>query len=193
MDIQTGGHRGYMSYRNCFLPGNPLNNEQPASKHTLTNIPDGSNLRSTHACSLDISGIPEKANCAHIVLGLAHVSLILNSVLCGAGCNVQYDEDICSVYYNRKLVCKGEGDPQTRLWIFPLQENIRTLPETQMVLTKHMTYNTYAMKSKAALIKYLHQAEFSQPKQTLLKEINNKQLSTCPGFTAHAVQKYLPD
>ena len=49
------------------------------------------------------------------------------------------------------------------------------------------------MTSKVALIKYLHQAAFSQPKQTLLKVINNKQFSTEPRFTARAVQKYLPD
>ena len=59
--------------------------------------------------------------------------------------------------------------------------------------TRHMTYNTYAITSKAALIKYLHQAAFSPPKQTLLKAINNKQFSTWPGLTPRAVQKYLPD
>ena len=34
-----------------------------------------------------------------------------------------------------------------------------------------MEYNTYAMTSKAALAKYLHQTAFIPPKQTLLKAI----------------------
>ena len=59
--------------------------------------------------------------------------------------------------------------------------------------TKHMVYNTYDIKYKVSLIKYLHQAAFSPPKQTLLKATNNKQFSTWPGFTVREVQKYLPD
>ena len=67
-----------------------------------------------------------------------------------------------------------------------------TTIETKMVHTRHIAYNAYDMTSKAALVKYLHQAAFSPPKQTILKAINNKQFSTWPGFTARAVQKYLP-
>ena len=58
---------------------------------------------------------------------------------------------------------------------------------------KYGTCKTYTMKSKAALIKYLHQESFVPPKQILLKAINNKKNSTWPGFTAQEVQKYLPD
>ena len=38
-----------------------------------------------------------------------------------------------------------------------------------------------------------HQAAVSPPKKTLLKAISNKTISTWPGFTKKAVQKYLPD
>ena len=96
------------------------------------------------------------------------------------------------MYYNIKLVWKGGREPQTRFWIQPIQEYNKTLPEIHTGNTKHMAYYSYAVTSKAAIIKELHQAEFSPPKQTLLKEINNKQFSTWPGFTARAVQKYLP-
>jgi hypothetical protein len=49
------------------------------------------------------------------------------------------------------------------------------------------------MTSKEALIKYLHQCLFSPTKRTLLHAIENKQLTTWPGLTTRAVQKYLPD
>ena len=104
-----------------FLPGTPVKNVQPASKYISVNLIDGSKLRSTHTCNIDIAGIPEKANREHIVPGLAHASIISISVLCNAGCKVQYNENICSVYYNRKLVYKVGREPQTRLWILPLQ------------------------------------------------------------------------
>ena len=99
---------------------------------------------------------------------------------------------MCSVYYNNKLVWKGGLEPQTRLWILPLQEYKNTSPETQSLHTKNMAYNAYPMISIAALIKYLHQAAFSPPKQKFLKAINNKQFSIWPGLIARAFQKYLP-
>ena len=49
------------------------------------------------------------------------------------------------------------------------------------------------MTSKASLIQYLHQAEFSLPKATLLKALYNNQFATWPGLTVKAVQKYLPE
>ena len=100
---------------------------------------------------------------------------------------------MCSLYYSNKLVWKGVREPQTRLWVLPLQYCNATSPKIDTRNTRHMACNSFSMTSKAAIIKYLHQAAFSLPKQTLLKAINNKQFSTCPGFTARAVQKYLPD
>ena len=86
------------------LPVTPVNNAKPAIKPISINTPDGSKLRSTHTCNLDIEGIPETAKLAHIVPGLAHLYLFSISILCGAGCKVKYDKNICSVYYNNKLV-----------------------------------------------------------------------------------------
>ena len=53
--------------------------------------------------------------------------------------------------------------------------------------------SAYTMSSKEALIKYLHQCLFCPPKRTLLKAIKNNQLTTWPGLTAKAVERYLPD
>ena len=100
---------------------------------------------------------------------------------------------MCSVYYINKLVWKGRQEPQSRVWILPLRECNTTSTKTETGHTRHMAYNAYAMTLKEALIKYLHQTAFIPLKQTLLKAINSKQISTWPGFTARAVQKYLPD
>ena len=58
---------------------------------------------------------------------------------------------------------------------------------------KEYAANAYQMTSKAALIKYLHQCLFCPPKVTLLKAIRSNQLTTWPGLTTGAVEKYLPD
>ena len=97
------------------LPLILLKNVQPARKPISVNLPYRSKLSSTHTCYLDIAGIPEKANHAHIVPVLSHVSLVSIIFIFNAVCKVQYDEDICSVYYNSKLVWRGGREPQTRL------------------------------------------------------------------------------
>ena len=56
-----------------------------------------------------------------------------------------------------------------------------------------MAANAYAMTSKELLIRYLHQCLFSPTKKTLVKAIENNQLTTWPGLTADAVRKHLPD
>ena len=56
-----------------------------------------------------------------------------------------------------------------------------------------MEANAYVMTSKEALIRYLHQCLFSPTKKTLVKAIENNQLTTWPGLTAEAVRKHLPD
>ena len=76
---------------NFLVPGTPVHNVQPDSKPISINLLDRYKLRSTHTCNLYILGIPEKAKRAHIVPGLYHASLISTSVLCDAGCKVQYD------------------------------------------------------------------------------------------------------
>ena len=57
---------------------------------------------------------------------------------------------------------------------------------------KHITANAYAMTSKEALIRYPHQCLFIPTKRTLVKAIENKQLTTWPVLTTKAVQKHIP-
>ena len=70
---------------NLVLPGTPVKNFQPVIKPISINLPEGSKLRSTYTCNLDIEGISEIAKLANIVPGLEHTYLISISVLCGAG------------------------------------------------------------------------------------------------------------
>ena len=89
------------------LSGTPVKNVQPSGTPFSINLPDGTKLNPTHPSNLDIAGIPEDAKRAHDVPVIAHASLISISVLCDAGCKIQYDEDIFSVYSNNKLLQKG--------------------------------------------------------------------------------------
>ena len=133
---------------------------------------------------------------AHIVPGLAPTSLVSIKILCDAGCEVNYNGKECFVYYKNKLVWKRRREVLTKLWVLPLSPTTKPehMPFRQPAL-HHQEYaaNTYQMTSKAALIKYLHQCLFCPPKRTLLKAINNNQLTTWLGLTTAAVEEYLPD
>ena len=176
------------------LPGAPVLDVQPAKKPLIINLPDGEVIKSTHTCRLNLPWLPEEATRAHIVPGLAHTSLVSIKVLCDAGCEVNYNGMNCLVYYKNKLVWKGSREPSTKLWVLPLAPN--TKPEHrpyQIPDNEEYAANAYQMTSKAALIKYLHQCLFCPPKSTLIKAIKNSQLTTWPGLTAEAVEKYLPN
>ena len=58
---------------------------------------------------------------------------------------------------------------------------------------EHISANAYAMTRKESLIRYLHQCLFSPTKKTLVKAIENNQLTTWPGLSSYAVRKHLPD
>ena len=49
-----------------------------------------------------------------------------------------------------------------------------------------MAVSAYAMTSKKALIRYLHQYLFTPTKKTLVKAIENNKLTTWNGLTAEA-------
>ena len=53
--------------------------------------------------------------------------------------------------------------------------------------------NPYAITSKNALIKFLHQCLFRPPKTALIKACENNQFPTWPGLTANAVKNHFTD
>ena len=50
---------------------------------------------------------------AHIVPGLAYLSLLSTKKFCEAGCKAVFDETECRVYYKGKLVLSGGRDKKT--------------------------------------------------------------------------------
>ena len=99
MAVADAGATGHF-----VLPGTPVIDVLPTSNPISINLPDGSVIKSTHTCRINIPWLPESATRAHIVPGLAHTSLISIAVLCDAGCKVTYDDDECKVYFKGKVV-----------------------------------------------------------------------------------------
>ena len=123
-------------------------------------------------------------------------------ILTDAGCKVVYDAHEFRVYFRDKIVWTGGKEPTTGLWVLPISTNgeassqdgnddgsLKLQPRTK----EHMAVNTYAMTSNKSLNRYLHQCLFSPTKKTLVKSIENNQLTTWPGLTAEAVCNHLPE
>ena len=75
---------------------------------------DGGKLESTHKCEIDNPLLPKAARKAHIILGLAHTSLVSINMLIDAGCFVTYGENVI-VYYKEKVVWMGPRENLTGL------------------------------------------------------------------------------
>jgi len=160
------------------IPGAPVINKKIATTPLIINLPDGEQLQSSHTCELNIPWLPRAARNAHILPGLKHTSLISIKVLCDAGCKVSYDDERCKVYFKNKLVWHGGREPTTQLWVLPLCPAQTALPNLHDIVSAeaqiHCANNAFVTTSKAALIRYLHQALFSPTKTTLLKAIRNQ-------------------
>ena len=61
-------------------------------------------IYSTHTCNLDIPWLPHEMTEAHIVPGLAHLSLISAKICFEAGCRVVFDKTECREYYKGDIV-----------------------------------------------------------------------------------------
>ena len=152
-------------------------------------------MKSTHTGNLYLSWLPKLATQAHVVPGISHTSLLYIKMLCNTVCKVSYDKDKCLILYNNKILWQGTREPYTILWILPL--NTRTpldnLPVHTSTSGTQYADNAYQITSKGDLTRYLHRCLFYPPKQTLIKDIQNNQLTTWPGLTTTVVDKYLPD
>ena len=76
----------------------------PTSNPISINLPDGSVIKSTHTCRINIPWLLERATRAYIVPGLAHTSLISIAVLCDVGCKVIHNDDEYKMYFEGKIV-----------------------------------------------------------------------------------------
>ena len=70
-------------------------------------LPDGSKVRSTHKCVLDLPQLPMEARKGHVIPGLASNSLISVVTLCNAGCDITFNKCDVEDKYKGKIVLTG--------------------------------------------------------------------------------------
>jgi hypothetical protein len=115
-----------------------MKNVRPATQPLTINLPDGTMVKSTHICDLEIPGLPHVLE-GHIVPELTVASLVGIQILCKLGCTVVFTDTACYVFYQEKLVLTGYKDPSTDLWVLPItpdaisKAKLRTSQEQDMV------------------------------------------------------------
>ena len=99
-----------------------------ATKPLIVNLPDGRKVKSTHACDINIPGLPVTLT-GHIILDLKTALLIGICPLCKVGCKVVFDNEKCDVVYKGRVILRGYKDPSTDLWTLPItNEGMQTTP-----------------------------------------------------------------
>jgi hypothetical protein len=89
-----------------------LTTKAPANNLTKTDVkitvlqPSGSKMRSTHAINLLLQSLPPEARLAHQLPGLIN-NLLLEAVLCNAGCKVFFHKHGCKVTINGPTILRG--------------------------------------------------------------------------------------
>lgn len=131
--------------------------------------------------------LPKDARHAHVMPGLSGHALVSIAQLCNHGCIVHFDKAQCHIMYKGKRVLTGLRDPRTRLWHILLCPN----PNRQEHLShevphEHSAHNVYETSTQSDLVQYLHQCCFSPTPSTFKQAINNNNLMSFPGLTAHA-------
>ena len=80
----------------------------------------GTIIYSTYTCNLGILWLTHHMIEAHIMLGLAHSSLISTRMFCNAGCKVTFDKGERRVNYKGKLVLTRDRDDTPHMWQLPV-------------------------------------------------------------------------
>ena len=94
----------------------------PAINPISVTLPDGSKVKSTHQCMLDLPDLPMAARNGHIIPGLASNSRLSVVVFCDAKFKVSFNKYGVIVKYNGKTVLRGSKCARTGLWLVPLQQ-----------------------------------------------------------------------
>ena len=126
---------------------------------------------------------------------------------CDRGCKVIHDETEVRVMYKGKLVISRGRDTRTGLWILPItkkdtkQQEKNTahvaldlqMPRTHSAANVSYTAAApvYTLPYKQQQMKYMHQRFYNMPIPTLVKAIQNNQLTGFPCMTVKNVKKYL--
>ena len=140
--------------------GAPVDNIQPADPPIQIKMPNGVLEKSTHTCELRIPGLPKKLREGHIVPGLSHSSLLSIKKLTRGGCIVIFKDDVCEIYYKKKLVLTGRSMGPGDLWIVPI--NGQEQPAAQSTETAQnppqlAAATVYTLPYKQQKMRYMHQ------------------------------------
>ncbi|KAL7426973.1 hypothetical protein ACHAXH_000515 [Discostella pseudostelligera] len=168
-------------------------------------LPDGRSIQSTHTCNLDIPWLRQTATNAHIVPGLIHALLVSTAKLCDAGYTVLFDTLECRDFDGPEIVLKGGRDPTTKLWRLPLHPATKPTTECTANVVIHMPANTHTPTPIGTTcannvhtiphlqnrVKYMHQAFFCLPIQTLLRTANLGFLNNLPFLQPDLIHKHL--
>ena len=84
----------------------PMKNIRPMTNPLNINLPDGTIVKSTHMCDLEIPGLPHVLE-GHIVPELTVASLVGIRILCKLGCTVVFTDTACYVFYQEPLLLMG--------------------------------------------------------------------------------------
>ena len=165
-------------------------NKQITNDGMQVKLPDGTIINSMHTALLNIEQLTLKARRAHLFPDIKH-ALLSTSMLCNEGYMVIFDEDkvyiikdsIVLLHGNRVNISTNEITVQPKLNI------------------KHMKYlggiakfanSAYQLKVKKDLVTYYHKCCFSPVIPTWIRAIENGNICTWPGLTAHDIHKPLP-
>ncbi|KAL7425608.1 hypothetical protein ACHAXH_000191, partial [Discostella pseudostelligera] len=190
MAILDSGATGHF-----LTPNAPVQDKQRTSDPLCITMPDGRIISSTHTCTLDLPHLPNNVRAAHIVPGLAHTSLLSARVFCDAGYNVAYSRQNCTVSDKQNnIVLRGHRDPHTNLWRLPLTTKSPTPTATTNNTTVHQQHSANHVHTITHIqnrVKYMHQALFCPPRQTLLRAIHLGFLDGLPFMDAATVHRHL--
>jgi hypothetical protein len=155
-------------------------NLKEATKPIIVNIPDGSTIKSTHTCTIDLPGLPEAARHAPIFPALADHSLLSVGQICDADCQVEFTATHVNINRDDKCFLQGHR-ALNGLWSLDLQ------PTPQHTANAATITNSSSITEQ---LQHLHACCFSPSKSTWLEEIQCGHFITWPGLNVDAVTKH---
>ena len=156
-----------------------MENTRKSIHPIIINLPDGTTLETKQQGELQIDNLPTPAATAHVIPHLKH-NLLSVGQLCDAGLTATFSQDKVIIQRKNEHILEGKRNYQNGLWI-------TSLPQQQSCNM------TYMIKSTKDMIKFMYAALCSPATSTLIKAIKNNFLSTWPGLTVEAVNKYVSD
>ena len=178
----------------------PTLNITPTTSPISITLPDGTTVKSTHTCLLDLPQLPLEARRAHIIPQLASHSLISVPTLCNAGCHVHFAENECIISHNNITVMDATKCDNTNMWMIPLSpqqhtpdtanSNEPSTTEPARILNNCTHFRNTSTQHEYA--QFIHQSLGSPPATTLLQALKRStKLITIPGLNETLINKHL--